>query len=192
MEFNLNTMKYNKLDDQFCEKFWTILNRMSRLSTTKYKDSRCEKEEFVRRTLHKWFAGKQIATVRNLKTKSWSGGGYCAREIKIPTKQYLHIANISYYLGHGEELIVRFVDASTTLFIESFKLNKYEMKNIEFVEIDATEFDKVLNLFVDDRDDQEFEFTAWNRSDMTRHKITLKGKDRELAKKSYKGELLIP
>lgn len=147
-----------------------------------------DKEVFLKRTLNKWFSGKYIEYI---KTKEKSPTLY---NILIERKAYAYISSISYKKHFfSTNIIINLKDATSSFCSYTDNLfSESEVYNFEYKLITKSKYDAIKNLFVDDRDIQEFEFTTFtNNRELIKSTIKLKGKTREKAKKSYKGNDLI-
>jgi len=178
-------MKYKTIETAFSRKFWDALKEKSRYIVPWYSEI-CPKEVFVNRTLNEWFGGKYIAFIKH---KEWDVEGH----IKFPVKVYACINRIVYTLGYGENVTLYYSDASDIISsgLNCIEVNSYNMERIQFIDSSKAEYLDVAKLFFDDRDEEEFTFTGYDKATLTTQEVNLVGKTRFEASEAYKGDLIL-
>lgn len=183
---------YKNLDKELIMKFWNILRKMER-GIPKGRDiynGRCAKEIFVRRTLHKWFSGHHIVAVIKEDTgivtfDKDDRTGSSAKHLKIPVKNYVHINAVTYVLGWGEEIEIRYSKTGSVTLSSSMRFHGHgDMCSVDFYEIDKAKYDEVWNLFLDDRPQKEYRMLAFHKGTIKDTIVTVMGRDYDEAREN--------
>lgn len=184
---------YTHFDPEFVEKFWEVLDRMGR-TTAHWYDGKCQKEVFVRRTLHKWFNTRYIVAILNEGTDSYTGRGYSDyKEVKLRKKHRLYVGGWRYVLGHGEEISVYINKPCTAKFFDSITLNQYNMGGMTFCEISKEEYEEYASLFEDDRPEYEWtvQYIDWKETTKDGNYDTVMARDKTEAIENYEKQFRI-
>lgn len=154
------------------DKFFKILSTKSRMVSKLYStenNSNCEKQVFVRRTL-KHLIGKNIILYHTscildyLTYKTFNSESWMSNKNPIICKRYIHISNIEYYLGNGEDIEITIYDWN--LYpngFKSLKLNQAQIKSLEGIfNEDLSFIETFKNLLNLNLPKQEFTFKAYD------------------------------
>lgn len=160
-------------NDEKIDKFFKLLSTKGRMISKLYSvegNSKCEKEVFVRRAL-KHLEGKTIILYHTncildyLTYSTWDSECW-SLENKHPIvcKRYISVNNISYYLGHGEDLEIGIYDwNSYPSGFKNLKLNSGKIKSLEGIFTEDKSFIETIKSLSDlDLPEQEFTFKAYD------------------------------
>lgn len=146
------------------KKFFNILQKMDRgfpIGISKYTGydklnphlTPCEKEIFVKRSIHKWLKGKYLIFYKTDK------------ETDREFKQYISITNIRYSLGWGDDLDVRIYDYAQPMNIwTEMKISHNDALRLEGEWSDDVIHKNLLNLFTLTIPEKEYVFKAYDLS----------------------------
>ncbi len=130
-------------------KFKEILNRLGRDCVSYYPNEDCQKSVFVNRVFknfHPYWAieiDENTGIYHTNHNDIWSNS---VEEYKLPIIQYIFISNISYHLGHGEEIDVIYFMAGTNK-IQKLKLNYKDWLNLKGKKISEEKYNKIVSIF---------------------------------------------
>jgi len=167
--------KYSELDPEFLRRYFDLLAKHGRGTDKKYSNNRCGKEMFVARTMRKWLKNKCFVVIQKDPTGAFSTTNQtdpsAYYEVRIPKKHFIQVTGCAYQLGYGEKIDIYVDDVSVSKAFNSTGLSYNDFLRLQFREITVEEFDSVSALFLDDRDENEYQMLAYNRD-----KIIGKGK----------------
>lgn len=160
--------KYSELDPEFLRRYFDLLAKHGRETDNKYANNRCGKEMFVARTMRKWLRNKCFVVIRKDPTGTFGTSNVndpsAYYEIRIPKKHYVQITGCNYQLGYGEKLDIYVNDVSVSKAFNDTGLSYNDFLRLQFREITEDEFNYVGSLFHDDRDENEYEMTAYTKN----------------------------
>lgn len=134
------------------KRYFDILDRLERSCGEYYKDKDCQRTVFVRRTFknfHRYWAFQfDEPTGFFASTNGWD-----SEEIKIPIVQYISIANISYYLGYGQEIQVMYWMAGSHK-LQSMKIGHNEALRLKGKKITKEKYNKIASMFLVNEEEQ--------------------------------------
>jgi hypothetical protein len=170
--------KYSELDPQFLRRYFDLLSAHGRGVDKKYSNNRCGKEMFVARTMRKWLKNKCFVVIQKDPTGAYATTNQndpnAYYEVRIPKKHYVQITGCNYQLGYNEKLDIYVDDVFSSKAFNDTGFSYNDFLRLQFREITVEEFDSVRSLFVDDRDDNEYEMIAFTK------KYVGKGKNKKL------------
>lgn len=160
--------KYREIDPKFLRRYFDLLANHGREVDNKYADHNCGKEVFVRRTMGKWLRGKYFVVIQKEATGSYIStdpSNFTSYvEVKIPKKHFVQINNCSYQLGYGDKLSMYVDDVSVSKSSNNNEFSYNDFLRLQFREINGDEFESAKSLFRDDRDENEYQMLAYNRT----------------------------
>jgi hypothetical protein len=122
------------------KRFFESLEPLKRSCVHYYPNESCAKTIFVQR-LFKGFHPYWMVLIDE-PTGWYSGSGWNMEEMKLPIIRYISIANISYYLGYGDDVQVMYymagshvmqtmkIDYSAALYLKGQKITKKRFNNV--------------------------------------------------------------
>lgn len=142
-------------------KFFDILYKLGRATCLRYKGydklnphmSPCEKEVFIKRTVHKWLKNKYLVLYKT------------SEQTEIEYKQYISILNIRFSLDYSQgNLIVRYMDYSKPFDLwTEIKLSYNDILALEGEWSDNFENHKaLLRLTMLNIEPKEYKFKCYN------------------------------
>ncbi len=187
-------MIYKHFDIEFLKRYFDLLSKHKRSISTRY-GNKCEKEMFVKRTFHKWFAGRYFVYIKHEETGVYKVDnndqccydGWNRESIKRPKKHFVYISGINYALTHSDDITFMYNDPFESYFINDIRLDFNELHDLQFYEISKEKYKEISTLFDDDREDVEFLMKAVSKNAKGKYKeTTVKtfGKDYSEARKN--------
>jgi hypothetical protein len=140
----MKKVKYSIIDRAFLLKFFRILNTFSNNDKSIYHNKNA-KQIFVKRTLAKWLSDKYIVIIKKLILNSNFNSN------KTVIRQYYHILDIDILNSIGKIDFLIFDPLNPKLF-NYLELDCLDLINLEFKIISKREFNKINNLFNDNRE----------------------------------------
>lgn len=181
-------MKYQEIDPKFLERYFKMLGNKDRKVDKKYKGALCQKDAFVERTLGKWLKDKCYAVIDHRYT-SVIDENYNVTEIQSSRKLYVYVKLCVF--GYSQYDTLKFyVDYADNRFENAgIVLNHNDMINLQFKEITIDEYLSVKSLFIDDREEKDYEIdkcfsTVGKRRKLVEVVVKSKGRDYKEARKN--------
>lgn len=179
---------YNKNDPTFINKFFDLLSKHNRYAEQKYSN-KCGKEIFVKRTMNKWLKNKQFVVI----SKDDTGVVSCSDEndlnsyykVKYARKHFISISSCEFALGYGDDIKITEFDIFLSNILNNVILGRKDFLNLQFREISSEEYNSIYNLFIDDREESEFELTGYNKKLGGRYKNKLEEVKVKVLAKDY-------
>lgn len=160
--------KYSEIDPKFLRRYFDLLANHGREVDNKYSNHNCGKEVFIRRTMAKWLKDKCFVVIQKDTTGTYASSNptdfNSYYEVRIPRKHFVQINGCSYQLGYGDKIAIYADDVSVSKTFNNNGFSYNDFLRLQFREITEDEFDSVKSLFRDDRDENEYEMLAYNRT----------------------------
>ena len=181
-------MKYQEIDPKFLERYFTMLGNKDRKVDKKYKGTICQRDVFVRRTLGKWLKDKCYAVIDH-RYKSVIDEEYNVTEIHSSRKFYVYVKVCVYGYSSYDTLNLYIDYADNRLENDCITLNHNDMIGLQFKEITIDEYLSIKSLFIDDREEKEYEIdkcfsTVGKRRKLVEVVVKSKGRDYKEARKN--------